>query len=486
MKFIAYFIAVITALSIFYACDNDDNFSTSSNMRLNFEKDTIKFDTVFTTIGTATKRFKVYNDNSDALTISTIELMNPENTGFRMNVDGESGNKISNVDLLGKDSLYIFVEVTVDPLNQNNPLLISDSIRFQFNGVTQYVRLEAIGQDAIIWKAKTIDEDITLTAEKPFLIYDYLQIEKGATLNIEKNVKLYFHHNAVMTIEGRINAVGTISEPIIFRGDRMDNLFENPPLPYDRIPGQWYGIKITSDSYENHFENVKIKNGTYGVFIEPSDTSQVKVSFMNTIIQNTTKEVLYSINSKINAQNSLFANSGEYTLSLIGGSYNFLHCTITNYMAYNEVKAKGVLYLSNKGATIDGKEYSDALGTCRFVNTIVSGRNRNKTDISLDGTSERAFNYHFINCLLYLPGSDDSNFTNTVWNLDPEFEYLHISGNQQTYPSRYYYYDFDLKESSPARNKASRTYAAELPEDIKGTSRQSDEAPDIGCYEWKN
>lgn len=482
MKYIAYLIVAIVSISIFSACDNDDNFSTSGDLRLNFSNDTIQFDTVFTTIGTATKRFKVYNNNSDALRINTIELMSPENTGFRMNVDGESGNKISNVDILGKDSLYIFVEVTVNPLNQNNPLLISDSIRFQFNGATQYVRLEAIGQDAIIWKGKTIEEDITLTAEKPFLIYDYLRVEKGATLNIEKGVKLYFHNDADLTIEGKVNAVGTIDEPIIFRGDRLDNLFETPPLPYDRIPGQWNGIIIASDSYENHFENVRIRNGIYGVYLEPSDTSRVKVSFINTMVQNTTKEVLYSINSKIDARNSLFANSGKYTLKLLGGSYNFLHCTITNYLSYRDTKGEGVLYISNKDKDVDGKEHSVPLSTCRFINTIVSGKNRSKNDIVLNNTDNLAFNYHFLNCLLYLSGSDDDNFTNTVWNENPLFRYIPSEDEAQ---KNLFYYNFDIKENSPARNKASRTYAAELPEDIRGVSR-NDEAPDIGCFEWKN
>lgn len=487
MKFIGYFIALLISASILYACDDDDNFSTSSDMRLTFSNDTVRFDTVFTTIGTATKRLKVYNKNRDALTISSIELMKPEETGFRMNVDGESGNTINNVDILGEDSLYIFVEVTINPLNQNNPLLISDSIRFRFNGVTQYVTLEAIGQDAIIWKSESITQETTLTGEKPFLIYDYLRIEKDAVLNIEKNVRMYFHNNAVLDIQGRINAQGTIDEPVIFRGDRMDNLFESPRLPYDRIPGQWYGIRIAPDSYGNRFENVRIRNGVYGVYAEPSDTLQVKASFVNTIIQNTTKGVLHCINSKIDARNCLFANSGEYTINLVGGSYNFLHCTIANYMIYNGTSRKGTVSVVNKGYDLaSNKEYTFAVGTCNFISSIISGLNRNSQDIYLNSSGGQVFNYYFLNSLLNISGSDDGRFVNTVWNENPSFKYIFSSNDTQNNPGGYFYYDFDLNENSPARNKASRQYAAELPEDIRGTSRRSDEAPDIGCYEWKN
>ena len=160
MRILAYILVLTVAIPLFFACDNDDKFSGDSNLRLNFSSDTVRFDTVFTGIGTATKRLKIYNRNKNAITISGIELMSAGKTGFRMNVDGESGNKVSNVDILGKDSLYVLVEVTVNPLDRNSPLLIADSIRLQFNGVTQYVRLEAIGQDAVLWKAKKIDKDI--------------------------------------------------------------------------------------------------------------------------------------------------------------------------------------------------------------------------------------------------------------------------------------------------------------------------------------
>ena len=241
MKLVVYIITLLASFSLFFACSNDDNFSNSSSLRLSFSTDTLRFDTVFTTIGTATKRLKIYNRNNDALKINSIELMNAANTGFRMNVDGISGNKISNVDILAKDSIYIFVELTVDPLNKNTPILVDDSIRFQFNGVTQYVRLEAIGQDAIIWRGKTIKSDTIITSEKPFLIFDGLTISEGATLNIQKNVQMFFHSGAKVLINGRVNAVGTIAEPVVFRGDRMDNLYQSGNVPFDRVPGQWGG-----------------------------------------------------------------------------------------------------------------------------------------------------------------------------------------------------------------------------------------------------
>ena len=486
MKLVVYIIVLITSLSLFFACSNDDNFSNSSSLRLSFSTDTLRFDTVFTTIGTATKRLKIYNRNTDALNINSIELMNAANTGFRMNVDGVSGNKINNVDILGKDSIYIFVEVTVDPLDQNKPMLVDDSIRFQFNGVTQYVRLEAIGQDVILWRGKTVNTDTTLTSEKPFLIFDGLTISKGATLNIQKNVQMFFHSGAKVLINGRIDAVGTIAEPVVFRGDRLDNLYQSGNVPFDRVPGQWGGIEVAADSYDNNFENVRIRNGIYGILFHDSDPTKQKATFMNTVIQNSSKEVLWAVNCKITAKNSLFANSGGYTVRLLGGSYDFLHCTIANYMDANWgfLPRRSAMLLSNTGWNAAEKQVSYPLVNTYFTNTIIAGRGNSELELPTSNSTMN-FNYSFLNCLIKNKGTDDTVFVNTVWNVDPAFKYIYSFESAAGNTSLYYFYNFRLSENSPAIHKGSRQAAVSLPFDLVGVSRRSDEGPDIGCFEWE-
>lgn len=484
MKILPYLIILISFIGLF-SCEDDDNFSTDSNLRLEFSSETVSFDTVFTSFGTSTRRFKVYNRNNNAIRISSIELLNPEQTGFRMNVDGESGNTIRDIDLLGKDSLYVFVEATIDPLNQNNPLQILDSIRFQFNGVTQHVRLEAIGQDVVFWKGKVIDKDTTLTGEKPFLIYESLFVNPNATLTLEKNVRLYFHNGSGLYIKGKIHSKGTIGEPVVLRGDRTDLFLETPHVPYDRVPGQWEGVNIAPESFNNVFENTRIRNSVYGIYFQQSDTTQLKASLLNTIVQNTIKENILAINCKIEARNSLFANSGTYCVRLLGGSYYFLHSTIASYMPSGDnlnwgKSRKEALIISN--INTEGESQVVPLGYCTFINTIVSGKSNR--EITIEKSDNAALNHRFINCLLKVSGTDDDDFINTVWNADPQFKYIYYPSSDEENPN-YYYFNYELTENSPARNKASRQYAAEIPEDIDGNSRRNDEAPDIGCYEWK-
>ena len=98
------FFIVLNLLS----CDGlDENYSSNPNHRLSFSVDTLSFDTVFTTIGSATKEFMIYNRNDQPLLISEIMLASGEETGFRINVDGRKGDHFQNVRIQADDSLYV-------------------------------------------------------------------------------------------------------------------------------------------------------------------------------------------------------------------------------------------------------------------------------------------------------------------------------------------------------------------------------------------
>ena len=177
--FLPFIIIIFLTLS---ACDElDDHYATNPAYRLSFSTDTLAFDTVFSTVGSTTKQLMIYNKNDEPLNIESILLASGETTGFRINVDGRKGSTFNNVSILEQDSMYVFVEVTVNPNNGNQPLLVQDSILFQVNGNRQSVLLEAYGQDVHLYKGgKTFDRDTTLPADKPYLIYDSLTISKGA------------------------------------------------------------------------------------------------------------------------------------------------------------------------------------------------------------------------------------------------------------------------------------------------------------------
>lgn len=477
MKGIRFTLYILITLFAFASCEDDSrDFSSDSGYRLEFSADTVRIDTLFTGIGSATKRLKVYNRNSKAINVESIELMNPEKSGFRMLVDGVSGNTITNEPIYGGDSIFILLEITIDRLNSDSPLLINDSIKFSFNGNTQYIQLEAVGQDAIVWHGKTIESDTILTAAKPYLIYDSLIVKQNAKLTIEPNVKLHFHNKAQMYVAGQIEAKGTIEQPIYFRGDRYDNILTD--VPYNNLAGQWAGITIDSASYENVFENVRIYGTDYGLICSPSDPMKLKATFYNTIIHNSFANNLSATNCKIEAKNSQFSNASNSCVNLVGGDYSFIHCTLANYISWSATSHKAALTLGNQRS--DSIATTDApLYRANFYNCIIYGSS--STEVSLQKKLEQVqFEHFFKNCLIKANGSNDTSgeihFTDNIWNEDPAFLYLNIDSD--------YAYNFELDSISGAMNKADINHSTSIPYDLKGVSRLSDSGPDIGCYEW--
>jgi len=123
-----------------------DAIISSSSAKLNFSADSVLFDTVFTTIGSTTKIFMIYNPFKQSIVISKAYLATGSASQFRINIDGSSGPALQNIEILPKDSMFVFVQVTVNPTGINSPLLIKDSIIFETNGNRQYIMFTCINQ----------------------------------------------------------------------------------------------------------------------------------------------------------------------------------------------------------------------------------------------------------------------------------------------------------------------------------------------------
>ncbi|MFZ7143695.1 MAG: hypothetical protein ACO1G6_00005, partial [Bacteroidota bacterium] len=81
-----------------FSCKKDE-FETSGNVQLTFSEDTIMFDTVFTSVGSATEVFTVYNTEDKAILISSLRLANGQASDFRLNVDGMPGKAFTDVEI---------------------------------------------------------------------------------------------------------------------------------------------------------------------------------------------------------------------------------------------------------------------------------------------------------------------------------------------------------------------------------------------------
>ena len=182
------------------SCEREE-IITDPDVRLNFSSDTVLFDTVFTSIGSTTKQLKVYNPYDQKVRISSVYLAIGDESNFRLNINGIRNNNVNDIDIPAKDSIYIFIEVTIDPTGVNTPMVVEDSIIFITNGNQQDVDLLAWGQDMHLINGEIISSQ-TWINDKPYLIYNSMMVDTGYTLTIEEGTEIYFHRNSSMLVFG--------------------------------------------------------------------------------------------------------------------------------------------------------------------------------------------------------------------------------------------------------------------------------------------
>ncbi|HPF50031.1 MAG TPA: hypothetical protein PK335_00585 [Draconibacterium sp.] len=469
-----YIFAVAILFVTLFSCE-DEGYMSSPDAQLQFSTDTITFDTIFTTIGSTTQRFTVRNPYQEPVLISSIRLSGGEMSNFRLNINGIVGNDLFDVEVPGHDSIYVFVEVTVDPTGQNLPMVVQDSIIFSTNANLQNVKLIAYGQDFTLIKGETIGTT-TWTADKPYLIYDYALVDSLATLTIEPGAKIHFHKGAGLYVKGTIIADGTFEQPIQFLSDRLEASYKN-------VPDQWNTILLFSGSHNNVFNFATIKNANIGLqvgTIEHDGYASVQLS--NSKIENMAYAGIFALKSKILGYNDVIANCGFYAAALlVGGEYEFYHTTIANYWGNYGSKARSTasLVVSNilvvEGSDGSKQTYTGDLEKATFGNSIVYGNINN--ELELGDNNESAFNFLFDHCILQIPDTmniSDKNHYNSILRgnvADPRFV------------DPYNGYNYELDTLSAAIDAGSMEYAIKYPKDILDKDRTADDGPDLGAYE---
>lgn len=475
--FLHILISILIA-AVFIQC-NDTEILESNKGELYFSSDTISFDTIFTDMGSTTKSLKVVNNSGEKMLISSINIEN-ENSFFLLNVDGIQSNKLSNFEVMPNDSFFVFIQLNVNPLNENNPVFIEDSINFTINKAHFAVKLHAYGQDVKRISSAFL-ENTTWTAEKPYFLLDSMVILPGATLTIEEGTTIYCYKDAVIYSLGNIVANGTAEKPIVLRGHRLDEIWEG--YQYDHVSEQWGGIQISPSELKSSFKHCTIKNAIFGLFIgEFGSEQKTHVNIENTVIHNNSYAGLVASYSNITMKNSQITNSGIFNvLFTAGGNYNVYHCTISNYYGqdYNAKRNNKTTSLILSNSDIQGDYvYYFPLENANFYNCIIDGNLESELILqSMDGVD---FNFGFYNCAIKADKSLIDNFSQNFSNcyFNDTIQYLSLKqGN----------YIFSPDTNSVVIDKGNIDYVLQttnLETDLLGNSRIIDEKPDLGAYEF--
>lgn len=474
MKKLPAILLIISVLStLILSCVKEDPIDDNPGIKLNFSEDTLLFDTVFTTVGTATQVFKIYNPSDNKIKISSIRLGRGSDSPYRFNVDGISSTEVKDLELQGKDSAFVFVKVTIDPNDANSPLIQQDSLVFITNSNVQDVKLVAWGQDAYFYNRAVIGSDYVFEADKPHVIYNFLIVDSLYTLEVLAGAKIHMHPGAFILVynSASLKIKGTAENPVIIEGDRMEDY-------YKTLPGQWGRIWLYAGSINNEIDYAIIRNGETGIQADTlGNSTNPTLKISNSMIYNMTGIGILGQGTNIQAANCVISNCGSYAVALtLGGSYDFRHCTIGNY--WNNFQRYSGLVLNNYYIDINQNEQARPLEKAYFGNCVIYGET--EEELTLDKSpSAAAFNYTFDHCLLrtQLDITDQAHFLSCIKNQEPWFRDPYIAELQpdSTLSSVIDRGSIEIINSS----------SIDLARDILNKSRISDTAPDLGAYEFE-
>ena len=479
-------ITLVLILLVFasQACKKEQHISDDPNLKLTFSTDTVMFDTVFTSLGSATHQLRIFNRSENDLNISSIRLIGGENSPYRFNLDGENGVEFYDKVIPAGDSLFSFLRVTINPNDMNSPFVVEDDLEFVTNGNKQTIKLLAWGQNAnYIVADKVVNiggqpyhyhivadslETTIWTSERPYVIYGYALINSYGTLKIEKGTQIHCHQGGgiLSWSDGQLIIDGTAEEPVVVQGDRLEAY-------YNDIPGQWEQILMMDGraGADHRISHAIIRNGTIGINCQSVlKATECALRIDNTIVENQSSYGLFSILYAVEAKNFVIANCGYANFWAFGGDYRFVHGTIANYWNANEHnKNENAISVTNYaiGGNNEPVYYPFRM---EMDNCIVYGKQKDefKATFGPDADSLYTFDHCLIKSEKYngtMPG-----FNHCLFNLEPCFA-------NAMKP------DCHLDSiASPAIGTGNPLFGNEVPYDLDGISRIG--APDMGAYQY--
>ena len=480
---IGLFVLIIAFTASLTSCF-EETFDSDVDIAFETSMDTLTFDTVFTTIGSTTRSIVVRNPSDQNINISSIRLAAGSQSMFRLNVDGTPGSAVEEIPILARDSLFLFVEVTVDPDQpvSASPFIINEDLIIESGTTQKVVTLEAWGQNANYFPSKDAQgQFISLNCNngnvvwddpKPYVIFGLLFID-SCDLVIPAGTQIFVHGGLAIQEEtifndggllflsdARLTTQGTPDRPVVFQGDRLE-------AGFDDVKGQWSGIRFLPGSKGHRLEHTEIRNSTVGIRVDSAASADLD----GVTITNSSNVGLIGIHASINADNMLIHSTGPQSIAMLyGGDYRFRHCTIANFQ--NQSTA---VYMDN--FTCLNNECS-AINTNRldvdFINSIIMGSNDDELDVNdaSEGMDESIFSLNFENTIIkvdearqFYPESSCNNC------LEHQDEPVFISEIDN---------DYRLDTMGLAINQG--VFIPELATDLLGVMR-STESPDLGCFE---
>jgi hypothetical protein len=480
---------------------------------LAFSADTVKFDTVFTTLRTVTKRLWVYNRNAKGVNVDLIGLDQPAASAYTLLINGDLKQTATNLFIRGKDSLLVLVRAKLPDNGQNGTpkdYVLEEKLNFRTNGQDQHVLLRSFGQNIYLHDNVALGCGTVWTNDRPHVLYNSVVVPPGCTLRIKPGTRVYAHAGATLIVQGTLlvnspadYAPGTSATDTVkatnanivrFSGDRSGE------AQYATAPGQWTGIVLMASSRSNIIRYAQIQNSTVGVLLYNPDNLSPRpdVLLQNSVIRyisgyavsfagaKSTLDLgagVLSVSGKATLENMLFTDCYEYALLGVGGGdYSLNYCTIANYPATASVRNTASLRFTNVAA--DGKT-KVAGPTLTLKNSIVWGSISDElffenyddygAGVSIQNTMLATRSYAAATDAAGRPGLAKPSLNNLIGTYSynyPRFKRVITAASS----------DYRLSDDSPGLNRNAQQVSPLLPRDLLNLPR-SGSNPALGAYQ---
>lgn len=432
---------VCFVLLLFSQC-RKELISVDPTDKLEFSVDTLRFDTVFTALGSSTQLLKIKNPNRADIFIERAYLSGNSAEQFALNIDGVSGKLIEGIRVRGQDSVYVFAEVTINPNAEDLPFLLQDSLVIEYNENVDFALLEAYGQNANYIFPKTDLCDAVWTKEKPYFLIGNVFVDTLCSLTIMPGTNIHCFTGANLIVAGELQIQGSAEERVNFEGHRLEDYFND-------LPGQWGNIILLRTAQPSTIQYATISEATTGIVLGSSlDTVIQNFTLANapslevyqTVVRNTSSYGVFSFLSNIYLENTLVYGNGEQSLAILFGGA----CTIehSSFLGYGQFQNSNGNISSQQDPVLLITDFVEDLITDEFILRDLQFEARNSifygnTSLSdpqnlklageiqwdLQQQNSNQAEIRFKNCgIKTIRNTDTLIFENCLVNIDPEFQ----------------------------------------------------------------
>ncbi len=436
--------------------------------------DTVRFDSLFSTVLSPTQRLWIYNPQSYPVRINRIFLEKGGQSPFSFIWNGLSGPMLMNVELPARDSVQVFLSLrdTV-PYDQTR----EDALVLEVaGGEVQRVPLRATLIAAYVYRDFGFDSlSLSLPTDKPIVIDGYFYVGPMGVLRIPAGARLYFSGRrwdsgtlagelmSGVYVAGRLEVLGTPEAPVTFQGWRLEPY-------YASAPGQWMGLWLLPSAHSCEIHHATIRQASIGIRIDSAGSSlQPKLRLHGCLISDAANYGILALGFSpslppapiVEMTNTLIYRCGQACAALIGGGwYRFTH----NSLIYDQGdvrRGQTTLLVTDFLRTETGTQTYPLKLT--LLNTLLWSTKPNAYGSDLRGPAPEVT---FDHCALR---QEENRPAGT--NIFPSNPGLGPASE-----------DYPLLEGSPLIDAGA--YQAGVTPVIDRLGRPRDNQPDIGCYEY--